>query len=46
MAVTILAVELGLQERKIKEALYIRKEKPSVNGQSELAEAMKFMCAL
>ena len=36
-------LEKKLQERKIKEALWIKRLKPSVNVRTEMADAMRFI---
>ena len=41
--VNILTVERRLQERKIKEAIFIKSLKPAINGRKEMAEAVKFL---
>ena len=46
MNVKILAVERKLQERLIKEALFIRKENPQINGRAEMSESLKFLCEI
>ena len=43
VTVKVRAVERNLQERKVKEALLIKLEKPSVNARVEMAEALKFL---
>ena len=43
ITVCVLAVERNLQERKIKEALLIKKLKPSVNIRNEMATAVQFI---
>ena len=41
--VSVRAVEQRLQERKIKEAMLIKTERPSVNARAEMVEVMKFI---
>ena len=42
-SVVVRSVERRIQERKVKEALLIKLEKPAINARNEMVEAMKFV---
>ena len=46
VSVSILATETRLQERMIKEALFIKAKNPEINGRAEMGDTMKFICDL